>query len=497
MIYRPFSNNLSQLQALFGEFVISDNGMTLNHDTGMLFSLQCCDNDGHPRVDHPQCAEFFVPSAPKTDESSTQQRCMRFTRSIACTRCKLGPRMISSSVTAAQDLNSVYGVSDEMLMARRTMTGGLLKSQLVNGEEIFATEKIDTNGVRYRCFEGKCELSPMDVRNLLAPTGLVFSLLFHRNHNRHARNLAKAHPKWSDEKIFQMARRWNIAEYQHSVYNEYLQTLIGEDLMRQYAIYSQPPGEFSYYEDDVAPKTIVEFQSTAARHGHTTIIEDLEIVEPDTLREYKLSLRDADVFERIFYEGLVDGVLFGQIYKPAIETTPSVPFKTFVTVVRNADLAALDIQRQRDHGIPSYIYYLQYFHNINVQRWEDLQSFIDWENIEKLKRHYKYVEDIELYVGGNYERKIHGAVVGPTFANIIAIQFHNAKYGDRFFYEHAEQIGSFSVDQLDEIKINSCFASILCKNSNLNYVLRYPFFVPAHENPFVSCSEFNDIDYKL
>lgn len=406
--------------------------------------------------------------------------------------------MISSSVTAAQDLNSVYGVSDAMLKARRTFEGGCLKSQTVNGQELFATEKIN-GSLRYRCFEGKCELSPRDVRNALAPTGLVLALLFHRNHNRHARRITAMKPKWTDEEIFQSARRWNIAEYQHCVYNEYLETLIGEDLMDHFGIYPKPPGEFSFYEDDVSVKTIIEFQSTAGRHGHATLTEDITIIEPDSRNEYKLNLRDAEVFERIFYEGLVDGVLFAQMLKPAFEITPSIPFKTFVTVTPGIDLAAVDIQRQRDHGIPGYIHYLKYLHDIDdeVEHWDDLLQFIDSENVEKLKVHYKYVEDIELYVGGHHERKMENAVVGPTFASIIGIQFHNAKFGDRFFYEHENQISSFSIEQLNEIKSKSCFASILCKNTKLDHVLRDPLRLMAYDNKFVPCSEFDEIDYKV
>lgn len=468
--------------------------MTLNHDTGMLFNLQCCDSDGSPRVDHPACAPFSVP--PELS-SVPHKKCIRFTRSLPCARCRLGPRLISNAVTATQDLSSVYGVSEEMLKDRRTFVGGCLKSQTVNGEEIFATEKIVNGTNRYRCFEKKCELSPFDIRNLLAPTGLVFALLFHRNHNRHARNLAAINPKWDDETLFQTARRWNIAEYQHSVHNEYIETLIGVDLMEHFALYPQPFGEYSHYEDDVAAKTIIEFQSTAARQGHNTLVEDVTILEPGTYREHKLDLRNPDVFEQIFYEGLVDGVLLSQMYTPAFQSTPSIPFKNFITVVPHVDLAAVDIQRQRDHGVPGYIHYLRYFHDVEVTRWDDLLQFIDWEDIEKLRENYKYIDDIELYVGGHYERKVEGAVVGSTFASIIGLQFHNLKFGDRFFYEHANQDGSFNVDQLDEIKRKTCFASILCKNTHLDQVVRNPLRVISNDNQFVSCLEFDDIDYKL
>lgn len=496
MSFRPWSTQLTQFHSLIGEFIISDNGMTLNHATGLLVNLQCCDHEDHLRIDHPQCAAFFIPPGDVLSQQYPKEKCMQFTRSIPCARCNLGPRLISNSVTAAQDLNSVYGVSTSMLNDRRTMADGCLKSQIINGHEMFAIERVNASG-RYRCFNSKCELSPLDVRNVLAPTGLVFALLFHRNHNRHARKLAAIKPHWNDEKIFEEARKWNIAEYQHCVYNEYLETLIGTEFTDYFGILPKPIGQFSHYESDVQLKTIIEFQSTAGRHGHATLPEDISVIDFNSGSEVKYSLRQAELFERIFYDGLVDGMLLAQIMKPAFETTPSVPFKSFVLNTDGLDLGALDIQRQRDHGIPGYIHYLEYCHNVEIECWEDLEQFIDLEDIEKLKEYYKYVEDLELYVGGHYERKIADAVVGPTFACIIGIQFHNAKYGDRFFYEHGGEISSFSIEQIKEIKTKSSFASLLCKNTDLEHVLPDPFRIMSHTNNFVPCSEFDDIDYKL
>ena len=43
---------------------------------------------------------------------------------------------------------------------------------------------------------------------------LTFGVLWFREHNRHAGRLATAHPDWSDEKIFNRARQWTIAEHQ-------------------------------------------------------------------------------------------------------------------------------------------------------------------------------------------------------------------------------------------------------------------------------------------
>ena len=71
------------------------------------------------------------------------------------------------------------------------------------------------------------------------------------------------------------------------------------------------------------------------------------------------------------------------------------------------------------------------------------------------------VHDLDLFSAGLAEYPLPGAAVGPTFTCIIGIQFYNLKYGDRFWFEHKNQIGSFTPGMLITIQY-----ILYCNNNN-------------------------------
>ncbi len=79
-------------------------------------------------------------------------------------------------------------------------------------------------------------------------------------------------------------------------------------------------------------------------------------------------------------------------------------------------------------------------------------NFFLLQKISRLRRVYRNVEDIDLFVGMFLERPaFNGAFVGQTFLCIIGDQFARLKKGDRYFYDLGGQAGSFSLGKDQDI----------------------------------------------
>lgn len=157
------------------------------------------------------------------------------------------------------------------------------------------------------------------------------------------------------------------------------------------------------------------------------------------------------------------------------------------------DLPAFNIKRARDHGVPPYADYVQKIYGQNLTDWsqlgtpgfptftpecQNLSSVYTWVKLKlsfpqvsyqkkifyqrrgRPGRHrmrqklwnvnlqhlvnFRSPEDIDLFIGGLCEQPVSGGMLGSVFATIIATQFHNYKYGDRFFASHSNTEAAFT-----------------------------------------------------
>ena len=392
---------------------------------------------------------FPIP-VPDHDVRIRNKECLSFTRSSAVCGTGASSLLVGraayrreqiNQITSYIDASLIYGSSQERADLLRNKTSG--KGLLRRGERSSTghyylpydtTSAVDcdqgTNAGRSLCFLAG------DVR-VNEQVGLTtMHTIWYREHNRIAKILSELNPHWDDETVYQEARLIVTAEWQHVVYTEYLPKILGASVWQNVA------GDYKDYDDTVDASILNSFATAAFRFGHSQIMPILmrmnETWQPS--EHGHLLLRDAFFApHRIVEEGGIDPLLRGLMVEQAKERASDQALAAVITehLFQQAnnvslDLGALNIQRGRDHGLPSYNRFREFCGLTVANDFRDLRRDISSQDVRtKLEQIYGDVDDIDLFVGGLLEDLLPGSRLGPTFACIIGTQFQRLRDGDR------------------------------------------------------------------
>jgi hypothetical protein len=97
------------------------------------------------------------------------------------------------------------------------------------------------------------------------------------------------------------------------------------------------------------------------------------------------------------------------------------------------DLASLNMQRGRDHGLPPYNIARQDFGLASMGSFADVSS--DPVMQAKLASSYATVDDIDIWMGALAENHVNGGQVGELIFTVLRDQFTRLRDGDRFWYQ--------------------------------------------------------------
>ncbi|XP_045767259.1 peroxidase-like isoform X4 [Maniola jurtina] len=428
-------------------------------------------------------------------------RCLNFVRSVTAPRddCSLGHAEQMNTVSSFLDGSILYGSDPKLASKLRSKCGGRLKEETrrhcKGGFLPSVDDKLAVCDLRN--LSEPCYLAG-DTRINQTPTLAALHTLLLREHNRVADVLADLNPLWSDEKLFQEARRVVVAEIQHITYQEWLPLNFGESYLRYYRI--SPSSLYSRdYNDEVNPGVINSFGAAAFRFLHTVVPDTIMLCPASCQAAYLHKLSD-HYFNPSLMEATpesFDDLIRGIITHRSAEVDPhcTAEITNLLFKSRNKwglDLIAMDIQRGRDHGIASYNDYREICGLQRATTFQDLASEISQDRIAALGQLYESVDDIDLFVGGALERPVPGSILGHTFQCIVAEQFYRTRVGDRFFYDNSEMAHSFTPDQLKELK-KASMARLICDNTGVKHVQRRAFEVESGHNPKYSCDDYHAI----
>ncbi len=360
------------------------------------------------------------------DPSNSGAEIIAFNRSIYDTSIGVdSPRQQINEITAWIDASNVYGSNEQRAHALRTLAGdGKLKTSEGNLLPFNDTGLANAGGGSSSLFLAG------DVRANEQVGLTAMHTLFMREHNRLADLIAENNPRLSSDEIYQQARQLVGAEMQIITYREYLPALLGRGAIPRY----------QGYKPLVDGSIANSFSAAAYRYGHSALSNSL--LRIDEFGEESiyghLPLRNAFFNPtRIIDEGGIEPLLRGL----ASQVCQTVDAKV-IDDVRNFlfgapgaggfDLAALNIQRGRDHGLPSYNDMREHLGFRRANNFSDISSDTDTQG--RLAAAYSSVDDVDLWVGGLSEEPLPAAHVGPLFHAIIKDQFQALRDGDRYWY---------------------------------------------------------------
>ena len=414
-------------------------------------------------------AESMPISIPPGDAHFTGE--MPFNRSIydaATGSSAANPRQQVNVNTAWLDGSQIYGSDAQTALELRTGSNGTLK--------------MSEGGLLHRDSAGNFVSGDERVNEQIGLTAM--HTLFNREHNRIAIEIedalrgtavgginpgATGYEAALDEAVYQEARRINIAQMQAITYNEFLPALLGDDALTSW----------NGYSSDINPGIANEFSTAAFRFGHSTLNPELLRIDQngEAVAGGHLPLEQAFFNPGLLLEpanGGIEALLRGLAVQRAQAVDTYV-----VDAVRNMlfpppvdvgfDLAALNLQRARDHGLGGY----------NASRIAYGLAPVDWDSAaflpgikEALMSVYGTIDAVDLWIGGLAEQHVNGGMLGETFATIVADQFTRLRDGDRFWYENA-QFEDLWLDLIKETRLSE----IIMRNTSIDAMQLNAFFM--------------------
>jgi len=451
---------LSDFIWAFGQFIDHDISLVENDPDEILSNIEIPSED-----------LFFTPGST-----------MHMSRSMAAPGTGTdinNPRQHTNQINSFIDASTVYGSDEDRANWLRTFDGGKLKTSPgnllpwntvtgnINDEIDFNAPFMadDTRSLTRYFVAG-------DIRANENPLLLSFHVVFLREHNRLCEELGLAHPSWNDERIYQRARKLVGALIQEIVYNEWLPAM-GVEL----------PNYFGY-NATINPSVSNEFSAAAFRLGHTLINSNIIRMNNDgsDISGGNISLRDAffNPFVMVLSGG-VDTFLKGMATQVQQEMDCKV-----IDDVRNflfgapgqggLDLAAININRGRERGIPSFNQIRQHLGLPSVNSFYTLTN--DQEVADILQEVYGSIDNLDPWVGMVSEQHVGSdALFGELIMTILEEQFQVLRDGDRYYYEVDNELTAAQKEMVS----NTTMKDVIVRNTSIDLMQDQVFIAMPHE----------------
>lgn len=322
-----------------------------------------------------------------------------------------------NEITAWIDGSNVYGSDQEVADSLRSFVDGKL---LVSSNETGDLLPEDEDGF----------FLAGDIRANEQIGLTAMHTLFMREHNRWCDLLKQFSPNLSDELLYQHARKRVVATIQSITYNEFIPALMGSRALDPYR----------GYDRRVSPNIANTFSTAAYRFGHSMLPLELLRLDNDlnVIPEGNIELVNAffnpDETRRVGIEPTLMGLMNQQAQE--VDGKVNGAIRNFLFGAPGAggfDLASLNIQRGRDHGLS----------NINMIRWSyGLSSMPSFAHLTSkpdtradLFNTYSGINKADPWIVMLCEDHVDDSSLGETAHAVLKDQFERLRDGDPFWYQ--------------------------------------------------------------
>ncbi|XP_066149567.1 peroxidase-like [Euwallacea fornicatus] len=450
--------------------------------------IECCGRDGvslTPRYVHPFCSPIYVADDKKYAEEGVT--CLSFVRSIPAIRsdCSFGASDQVNQATHYLDGSQIYGSTLRKSEQLRSFAAGKLRTSSYEHREYLPLSQDPTHDCQLFSKNSTCFESG-DARVNFQPQLALIHTLWFREHNRIANELGTLNPHWGDERLFQESRKIVIAEMQKITYTEWLPAALGKFVAERVL-------SSSSYNKNVDPSVSNAFATAVMRS-----IKSLSDGMPKLYDESRTA--NESIFMRNYFhnpgllrqDGVLDALARGlstqSCQRLDVYFADDLINQLYTNGKYGFDVLSFDLQRGRDHGLPSYANYRTYCGLNEAHEFNDFNDVIRDQDILALQRVYGSPQDVDLIIGGLLEKPKGDSLFGPTFSCIIADQMIRTRQGDRYFYDNKNQPEPFSTLQLAEIE-NVSLSRIICDNTdNVKRMQKKAFEKINANNPLLDCT---------
>lgn len=393
----PNLKNVSSFIWLWGQFI--DHDMTLTPTAVPVQRLN---------IPVPTCDPVF-------DSTCVGTKTLSFQRSAFVTVNSV--RQQVNANTAFFDASQVYGSDLAKAQELRLLDGS---GKLKTGDADLLPFNID--GFPNQPSTDASFFLAGDVRANEHNAMTALQTLFMREHNFWADAFKSGDPTLDDDGIYFRARAIVGAEIELITYRDFIPLLLGKNALTPY----------TGYNENVDPSIANVFATSAYRFGHSMLPPSLSRLDVNNL-----SIGDLTLKEATFSPAEVTTVGIEPYLRGVARQQPQEVDAMITDAMRNFppafDLASLNIQRGRDHGIPSFNQVRQDYGLAPLTSFAELTS--DPVVQARLASAYATIEDVESWVGFIAETHKPRALVGPTAFTVFKEQFERLRDGDRFWYE--------------------------------------------------------------